>query len=254
MSPFLTWCSTDSTTTGTTSSTTSRDMAEATTACIWCLRYGVRTPSDSAQCLDLQREYGCHRCDKRGCCSQSCTRFKNPRPLVRDAPTTGHAAPDLFERTPVRIQRVHAHQTLVEWNAGNFVKGSASGAGCNCLIQTLLACLNDNGILCVADVPWIRQELRKQFLTGENMVTHANFLDLRNHWRSIIDLLGVSARRHGCDRENQIHARNFRVTSVLEDVQRVVEVDGDGPIHLFMLNEGNYHFVPLLRNRERWRN
>ena len=254
MSPFLTWCSTSSTATGSTSSTTSRDTPATTSACIWCLRYGVRTESDSVQCLDLQREYGCHRCDRKGCCSQSCTRFKYSRPLVRDAPTTGHAAPDLFERTPVQIQHVNAQRTLVQWSAGNFIKGSASGAGCNCLIQTLLACLNDNGILCVADVPWIRKELRKQFPTGENMVTNANFLDLRNHWRSIIDLLGVSARNHGCDRENQIHAMNFRVTSVLEDSQRVVEVDGDGPIHLFMLNEGNYHFVPLLRNRERWRN
>ena len=238
-----------------TKNTTSRDMAEVTMACTWCLRERhVRTPSESARCLDLQRQYGCHKCGEKACCSQSCTRFPDPRPLVRDAPTTGHAAPDLFERTPVRIQRVDAHQTLVEWNAGNFVKGSASGAGCNCLIQTLLACLNDNGIRCDADVPWIRQELQKQFPTGENKVTHANFLDLRNHWDKIIDLIGVSARRKRHDRLVEIYAGHFRVTCVLEDARRVVEEVGEGDIDLFMLNEGNYHFVPLLRNCERWGN
>ena len=142
----------------------------------------------------------------------------------------------------------------MEWNAGNFVKGSASGAGCNCLIRTLLACLNDNGIWCDADVPWIRQELQKQCPTGENKVTHANFLDLRNHWDKIIDLIGVSARRKRHDRLVEIYAGNFCITCVLEDARRVVEEVGLGDIDLFMLNEGNYHFVPLLRNCERWRN
>ena len=93
--------------------------------------------------------------------------------------------------------------------------------------------------------------MQKLFPTGANIVTQNNYLDLRNHWRSIVDLIGVSARHHGCDEHNQIHADNFRVTAVLEEAARVVEEDGDGPIHLFMLNEGNSHFVPLLRNRER---
>ena len=159
----------------------------------------------------------------------------------------------MFERTPVRIERVHKQRVLVDFSGRSFVKGSASGAGCNCLIRTLLACLNDNNLRCVANIPWIRQELQKLFPAGENIVMEGNYLDLRNHWRSIIDLIGVSARYEGCDERNQIHARNFRVTSVLEEAARVVEEDGDGPIHLFTLNEGNYHFVPLIRNRERWR-
>ena len=157
----------------------------------------------------------------------------------------------MFERAPVRTNRRDKRRIFVEFSGRQFVKGSASGAGCNCLIQTLLACLNDDNVRCVANVPWIRQELRRLFPVGENIVTERNYLDLRNHWRSIIDLIGVSARHQGCDEQNQIHARNFRVTGVLEEAARVVEADGDGPIHLFTLNEGNYHFVPLLRNRER---
>ena len=157
----------------------------------------------------------------------------------------------MFERAPVRIDRRHKRRILVEFSGRHFVKGAASGIGCNCLIHTLLSCLNDNNLRCVANVPWIRQELQKLFPDGENIVTKNNFLDLRNHWRSIIDLIGVSARQQGCDERNQIHSENFRVTGVLEEAERVVEEDGDGPIHLFTLNEGNYHFVPLIRNRER---
>ena len=157
----------------------------------------------------------------------------------------------MFARTPVRIERVRKQRVLVHFSERSFLKGSASGAGCNCLIRTLLACLNDNNLRCVANISWIRNELQKLFPVGPNIVTQNNFLDLRNHWRSIVDLIGVSARHQGCDEQNQIHAENFRVTAVLEEAARVVEEDGDGPIHLFTLNEGNFHFVPLIRNRER---
>ena len=157
----------------------------------------------------------------------------------------------MFERTPVRITRQrHLERVLVEWDTHSFIKGYASGDGFNCLIETLLGCLNDRGLLCVANIPWIRRELRKKFREGENRVTERNFLDLRNHWRPIIDLIGVSAREHGCDQQRQVVVANFNVTAVLEETCRVVEVDGDGPLALFILNEGNRHFVPLLRNRE----
>ena len=134
---------------------------------------------------------------------------------------------------------------MVEFSNRSFIKGYADGAGCNCLIQTLLACLNDNGLLCIADVPWIRQELRRRFRQGENRVTERNYLDLRNHWTTIIDLIGISARHNGGDPTNQIHARNFNVTAVLEEQRIVVERDGVGAINLFVLNQGNEHFVPI---------
>ena len=92
--------------------------------------------------------------------------------------------------------------------------------------------------------------LRKRFPTGENAVKERNYLDFRNHWKSIIDLIGESARAHGCDPNHQISASTFNVTAVLEETSRVIEVDGAGPVALFILNEGNSHFVPLLRNRE----
>ena len=253
LSSAFTWMPTGEGAEASTSSSSSTSTANVTTPCVWCLRFGIRTAPGNARCLELQREFGCHRCDKVGCCDANCSSFKRPRPNVSDAPTTGTAAADIFERTPVQIRRERGNlNVFVEFSGRSFIKGFASGDGYNCLIQTLLACLNDNGILCVADVPWIREELRRRFRTGENIVMAKNYLDLRNHWRSIIDLIGISARRNSCDPANQIHARNFNVTAVLEDGRFVAEKDGEGPISLFMLNEGNSHFVPLLRNRQRW--
>ena len=93
--------------------------------------------------------------------------------------------------------------------------------------------------------------LRRRFREGENRVTERNYLDLRNHWTTIIDLIGISARCNECDPTNQIHARNFNVTAVLEERRIVVERDCVGPINLFVVNEGNQHFVPLLQIRQR---
>ena len=256
--PYQHWASTASDAEASTGSTGSRivttNVNSDSSTCVWCLRIGVRTEPDSARCHDLQREFGCHRCDKIGCWTEnpSCTFFRRAREANADSTTTGRAAPNMFERTPVQIRRERGTpNVLVEFSGHSFVKGFASGSGCNCLIHTLLSCLSDNGIPCMADAPWIRKELRKQFPQGANQVTERNFLDLRNHWRSIINLIGVNARRNSYDATDQIHARNFKVTAVLEDGRFVAEVDGDGPIDLYLLNEGNAHFVPLLRNRQR---
>ena len=156
----------------------------------------------------------------------------------------------MFNKAPVKITRIHSEKVLVEFSGQTFVKGFASGAGCNCLIDTLITCLNVNiGLHCVAKKEWIRQELRKQYRSGENEVTADNYLDLRNHWRSIIDLIGISARANQCDPRRDIMAANFRITSVSQQHRVVAEEDGDGFYQLFTLNEGNLHFVPLLKYR-----
>ena len=253
-SSLLTWTTEDTGGATSSSSSSSANIANASTTCAWCLRFGVRTLPGSGQCLETQRDNGCHRCDEIGCCDANCKHFKNERPNVAEAGDgSGRAAADIFERTPVQIHRDAGNQNVVvEFDNRSFIKGFASGDGCNCLIETLLACLNDNDLRCIADVPWIRQELRRRFRQGENRVTEGNYLDLRNHWTTIIDLIGISARRNECDPTNQIHARNFNVTAVLEEQRIVVERDGVGPVNLFVLNEDIRHFVPLLRNRQRW--
>ena len=153
------------------------EVHETSEPCVWCLRFGVRVAPESSRCVELQKDFGCHRCDKVGCWSQNrqCAYFGRARPLVADATTTGRAAAHMFERAPVRIDRRHKRRILVEFSGRHFVKGAASGIGCNCLIHTLLSCLNDNNLRCVANVPWIRQELQKLFPDGENIVTKKQF-------------------------------------------------------------------------------
>ena len=241
--------------------TIERGSASSTaSSCVWCLRFGVNVAPNSNECNDLQRAFGCHRCDRTGCWAQNsgqagiakCEFYGRSRPHVADAPVTGSAAPDMFERTSVRVTRERG-RIVVSINDERFIKGYASGQGCNCLIASILSCLNDKGILCVASVTWIREELQRQFPRGENQVTRGNFLDLRNHWRSIIDLIGISARNHGCDPAAHITSENFAVTCVLEEGERVYEADGDGLCRLFLINEGNSHFSPLLGDRQHWR-
>jgi len=158
------------------------------------------------------------------------------------------------EYIPVRIHHDSNNLDMfVHFKGERFVKGSASNVGCNSLIQTLLACLNDRGILCVANVPWIRKELQLRFRREGGRVTEDSYLSLRNHWCDVIDLIGVSARLHGCDPEKGIYGKNFSVTSVLADACIVDETVGDGPFNLYMVNVGNGAFDPLIKDRQRWR-
>ena len=168
---------------------------------------------------------------------------------MSDAPTTGQAGPDLFERVPVQIQWRRSGPALVEFSGERFVKGFAKGDDCNCLIFTLRECLCDVGLLCVVDAPWVRMELRRRFRTGPDAVTERNYLDLRVHGPVVLDLIGESARANGCDPGRAIRAENFKMTCVAEDQRVVGEVVGEGRVDLFPLNEGLRHFVPLLRDR-----
>ena len=158
------------------------------------------------------------------------------------------------EYIPVRIHRESNNPNVfVDFSGRSFVKGSSSNDGCNSLIQTLLDCLRDRSILCVANVPWIRKELQLRFRHGNGHVTEDSYLSLKHHWRDVIDLIGVSARRNDCDPENAIHAKNFSVTSVLADACIVDETVGDGAFGLYVVNDGNGAFAPLVKDRQRWR-
>ena len=155
------------------------------------------------------------------------------------------------EYLPVRIHYDRNNlDMIVHVNREKFVKGSSSNVDGNSLIKTLLACLNDRGILCVASVPWIRNELLLRFRRQGDRVTENSCLSLKHHWRDIIDLIGVSARLHGCDSEKGIYAKNFSVTSVLADACIVDETVGDGPFILYVVNVGNGAFDPLIKDRQ----
>ena len=137
-----------------------------------------------------------------------------------------------------------------------FVKGLASGVRFglnNCLIHTLQQALDSVLGPVLVDIPWVRKELKVRFPRTQPpnvaTVTDANFLDLGEHWKAVIDLLGVSARNHGCDLQNQIHHRFFQIHCVDERTKTLGSCEGDGAVKLYILNEGGNHFVPLIR---RW--
>ena len=56
-SSLLTWTTEDTGGATSSSSSSSANIANASTTCVWCLRYGVRTLPGSVRCLELQRDF-----------------------------------------------------------------------------------------------------------------------------------------------------------------------------------------------------
>ena len=230
--------------------------------CVYCSRVGVLVPRDSPECCATQREVGCHACDKKDCWTLNdgssgytrCKYFNQQRPDVVDAPVTGEAAPNMIDRSEVTFNYDDPHRVLVRFRDVRLVRGLASGKDNNCLIVALRESLKDIGYPSWAHPPDVRDQLRIMYPSGPNRVTEMNFLDLRPHCESVIDLIGRESRRKGLDENNFIHARNFTVCCVFEQLRRVGEEVGVGrpigrPNTLYVLNQGLQHFVPLLEDR-----
>ena len=155
----------------------------------------------------------------------------------------------MFRRSDVRIHR-RQFETEVIIDGVQFIKGYATGTGNNCLVDALTQAIQDTGIPCRSNNPWVRKELLRRFpRTGESEVTLESFLDLRRHWRETVDLIGESARSMGPDTDNRICAEPFHVVCVEENRSVVGDADGDGPVAVHLLNEGFLHYVPLIRRR-----
>ena len=123
------------------------------------------------------------------------------------------------------------------FNGHRFEIGRASGAGCNCLIDTLM-----QKLLLVANVPAVRKRLREQFPRGEYRVMAGNYLDFRVHWEAIIRALGESAQ----GLTEPINTGTFSIVCV--DLTMLGQGDrvGNGPVFLHIARTGMNHFVPLI--------
>ena len=222
--------------------------------CIWCARFNLDCAPESVQCVDSQKERGCHACSRLGCwtSSKTCQYHLRGRPRVADAPTDGTVAPNIFHRRAVTIEK-KAFSVTVEIDNHTFLKGSADGGGCNCLIHALQQCISEHVPIvadCHEDREWIREELCNRFpAPGPNAVSPNLYLDLRPHWAAIVELLAIGAQGMQLDPEHLIRPENFRITCVAEQQQIVGDEVGSGHIHLYILNEEFRHFVPLLRRR-----
>ena len=225
--------------------------------CPFCLRAGRACPAGSVSCTEWQSETGCHACGKCGCytTNASCSFYGRGRVPHVDASEHGVVAPDILERSVVQV--TVDPRTRTTWLAFRYAGaahrlfvGHASGQGNNCLIDTLRQLLNDHGFRVVADAAWVRLKLQAQFADQTpSQVTTWNYLDLKEHWAAVIDLLGESARRNALDEHGLICHRRFSVVGISAAEKRIVAQEGTGRTVLFVLHQAHGHFVPLLKDR-----
>ena len=231
----------------------------------------ITTHVNSALCREVQRNCSFHEpvpsegdaprpcpsCDSLDHVDNSdprCPFYLRERDPHIDAAATGSAAPDMFERSRVSIER-HAHEVIVtiHSDAGSgdkvFVKSSACGDDNNCLIDTLRQAIAMHFRIAV-HIGWIREQLQLRFPKScLYPVTRRNFLDLRNHWEAVVDLILESARAQGCNLPDYLSAASFQVVCVEENARVIGDRVGSGPVLLHILNEGFLYYVPLIRRR-----
>jgi hypothetical protein len=126
---------------------------------------------------------------------------------------------------------------LVVIDGVRFQRGRASGAGFNCLIDTLQQHLGLS-----VDTPDVRRRLRMLFTTEPTIVTEDNYLDFLAHTRTILRILGGIARRGG----SAIDMSIYRI--VCFDLDRIDlggAVVGDGDVTIYIGCENGNHFIPL---------
>ena len=236
--------------------------------CASCLSLHITTHTNSALCREVQRCCSFHApihslSDSLVCCPSCdssdhldntdplCPYYLRERVVHPDAVATGSAAPDMFERAPVTItKRAHEDLGTVHFSSGTriFVKGYASGNGNNCLIDSLVQAIQMHFPEILVNITWIRSELQLRYPSSRPYaVTKTNFLDLRNHWEAVVDLILMNARAQGCMLPDDVSAASFQIISVQEDAQVVGDHVGTGPFHLYLLNQGFLHFLPLIR-------
>ena len=194
----------------------------------------------------------CNSLDHADNSDPRCPYYSRVRVDHPDAAATGSSAPDMFERSRVSITQ-QPHQVLVTIHSvlGDkvFVKGYASGDGNNCLISSLYQAIQMHFRIMV-HTGWIRSELQRRFPSSHPYaVTQINFLDLRNHWEAVIDLILDSARAQGCLLPDHLCSASFQIISAEENAKVIGDHVGAGPVVLHILNQGFLHFVPLIRCR-----
>ena len=174
----------------------------------------------------------CDACGCHGHTADNCDAFPEARVAHQDALLRA-AAPLLHGRLDVRRE-----DDLVIINDVRFLEGYASGAGCNCLIDTLRQHLG----LTANVVPVIRERLRMLFQLEPNIVTEGNYLDFLAHTRAIMRMLSNIARRGG----DPIDTSVFRIVCIdLDRVDHGGAVVGEGDVTLYIGCENGNHFIPL---------
>ena len=129
-------------------------------------------------------------------------------------------------------------------NDREYIVGSASSDGHNCLIDTLRQQLG-----MIVSVEAVREVLKDTFTDGPDKVEAYNFLDLEAHWEKVVSTLGElwgSATFTG---------RRLKIVCIdldsIEGTDGAWQCDGNvvgtGDRKLYIARQDRNHFVPLLR-------
>ena len=140
-------------------------------------------------------------------------------------------------RTPEEVGPIPKHDDIMKGT----IRGTASGDGCKCLINTLRQ-------LIAASKPTtrskeIRNALRLRFNSGPDVVTASNYLTFDVHWRGVVELL-------------EKNPDDYKITCTDLDFLGHGEVVGnygdrghEGIISLYIAGENGNHFVSLHKKR-----
>ena len=135
-------------------------------------------------------------------------------------------------------------------NGLDFVLGNATISNNKCLIDSLRQVLYDQaGISSAADFQHIRKLLCEKHPAGIRQVhLHPpNFLDLDHHAFDTIELLATSPETQ----DNHTDPRLFSIICLHTTADGALHAArvGNGEHSLYLFNEGDRHFRPLLRLR-----
>ena len=163
-----------------------------------------------------------------------------------------YAAPGIQEGVPE--MRREGVDLLVRVGQETCRRGRASGRGCNCLIHSLGQVVGEYFPV-VLKPARIRAELQQRFPEGrESFVGESTYLDLYEHWRAVVELIGHFSAEAGVGGGDIVPGAVRVVCVVLRGtVLELGDVLGEGEKVLYLLNEqveGGYrgvHFDPLLR-------
>ena len=150
-------------------------LDSASQSCELCLRYKKVNVPGSPECKLLQQMRGCHACGITGCWieNRNCTFVGRSRVAHIDG-TLGNNVPHfrgelnirvLDNENPVKMSRTILpadwwlwQNVVIEIDGDRYRMGSASGNGCNCLIDTLRQALD-----VVCNVDQIRHLLHQKY-------------------------------------------------------------------------------------------
>ena len=140
----------------------------------------------------------CSRCGRVGHDAELCPFFPRSREAHADA-QLGDNVPHMNQvDITIRVDGaiVEQCQRQVGWfyhqrleisvDNINFVLGSASGEGCNCLIYSFQKILPTS----MFDVPFVRAELERRHAGRPTAIVRRDYLDLAIYWADLIDIIG----------------------------------------------------------------